>query len=56
MPFLFLVVAEGLSILMRMVVEKKLFDVEVGNTGLRESCPQFADDTLFLVSIGISSC
>ena len=48
-PFLFLIVAEGLSALMRRAVSEGLFKgVEVGNNGERVACLQYADDTLFM--------
>jgi len=47
-PFLFLIVAEGLAIVVRQAVSKNLLQsVEVGSKGLKIKMLHFADDTLF---------
>ena len=55
-PFLFLIVAEGLSALMRMAVSKGLYrGVVIGEIELRVSCLQFADDTIFVGEASIQN-
>ena len=49
-PFLFLVVAEGLSGLVREAEDKKLLKgVQVGNRNMRVTLLQYADDTIFVL-------
>lgn len=48
-PFLFLIVAEALSVMMKEVNSKGIFrPCQVGDRRLKVSHLQFADDTLFL--------
>ena len=55
-PFLFLIAAEGLVGVSRMVEEKNLIDsLEVGRGKVKVSMLQYADDTLFLCEANTKS-
>ncbi|XP_071728212.1 uncharacterized mitochondrial protein AtMg01250-like [Rutidosis leptorrhynchoides] len=48
-PFLFIIAAEGLSILTKTVIENGLYKgVEIGNNKILVPHLQYADDTIFL--------
>ena len=56
-PFLFLIVAEGLTGLMRKAKSVGIFkDVEVGSQKVQVDLLQFADDTLFFCNSFVSQC
>ena len=55
-PFLFLVVAEGLAGVVRMVIDKDLLEsVEIGDRLTKVNMLQFADDTFFLCKASAQS-
>jgi len=55
-PFLFLIVAEGLTGVFRMVTKRKLIDsLEVGGEKVKVSMLQYADDTIFFCAANVKS-
>jgi len=56
-PFLFLIVTEGLTVVVRKAVEKDLLEsLEIGDRSIKVNMPQYADDTFFFVKRKWKAC